>query len=99
VVEGEAAVAVLGPTTGNVHSVEALSADGAAFFDLLVPGYKQPRVCHYFVVENDAKNRQRKVGQQQQQQAQVGQLVWLRQIPEPEILMQHIPYVPPFTGE
>jgi hypothetical protein len=97
--EDEAAVAVLGPTTGNVHRIEALSEYGAAFLDLLVPGYKQPRACRYFVVENeeenDAKNGEEEVGQQQQQ-VQVGQLVWLRQIPEPNILMQPIPYVPPF---
>uniref|UniRef100_A0A915DZY9 protein xylosyltransferase n=1 Tax=Ditylenchus dipsaci TaxID=166011 RepID=A0A915DZY9_9BILA len=33
------AVAVLGPLQGNIHSVQAVE-DGAAFFDLLVPGTK-----------------------------------------------------------
>lgn len=49
----ESEVAMLEPNKVNVHMIEALD-DGAAFFDLLVPGYhSENRPCTYYNIIND----------------------------------------------
>uniref|UniRef100_A0A914HU61 protein xylosyltransferase n=1 Tax=Globodera rostochiensis TaxID=31243 RepID=A0A914HU61_GLORO len=45
-------IAVVEPNTANIHSIEALE-DGAAFFDLLVPGYNNNRSCNYYNLSED----------------------------------------------
>ncbi|KAI3418358.1 Catalyzes the first step in biosynthesis of glycosaminoglycan [Globodera pallida] len=45
-------IAVVEPNTANIHSIEALE-DGAAFFDLLVPGYNNNRSCNYYNLSGD----------------------------------------------
>jgi len=63
-------VAILGPSARNVHLVEAVD-DGAVFFDLLIPGYRQ-NDCTYY--------REKGV-------PRVGEINWLMKIPVPEDLI------------
>lgn len=84
------AVAILGPKTGNVHRVEALT-DGAAFFDLLIPGYQEFHCNYYSLAKVDVMPK-------------VGEIVWLYQISEPttftmQCIDYELPFVPPNSEE
>jgi len=78
-------IAILGPTTGNIHQVKALT-DGATFFDLLIPGYIETYTCNYYAL-TDEENKAPK---------NPGQIVWLKLTSDPiHFTMEHINYEPP----
>ncbi|KAI1719881.1 hypothetical protein Ddc_09114 [Ditylenchus destructor] len=75
----ENSVAVLGPLNGNLHTVQAVD-DGATFFDLLVPGYRN-YPCTYYAEDFEKP-------------LQTGTTYWMREIPEPsDFITQHLPRI------
>ncbi|KAL3112980.1 hypothetical protein niasHT_013445 [Heterodera trifolii] len=78
-------IAIVEPNTANVHSIEALE-DGAAFFDLLVPGYNDSRSCNYYTLSDDKANSK----------ISTGDFVWLEgseEVPR-EFTMQQLRFDP-----
>uniref|UniRef100_A0A914DSQ8 2-aminoethanethiol dioxygenase n=1 Tax=Acrobeloides nanus TaxID=290746 RepID=A0A914DSQ8_9BILA len=71
-------IASLCPQIGNIHTIQSLE-DGAAFFDLLIPGYIG-RPCTYYADEVENPN--------------FDEIYWLRTIPEPFCArtMRSMPY-------